>query len=168
MAIVAIVASVVCVGCTHSVVITSNVPEAKVRVDGEHKGQVKDGASFVERGGFNTVYDVDVTADGYVTARRQLRPSLKDSGVGVMATLGIFCGAFGMTCVAPTSGLVGLVLDADGDDGAGAAAYAIAVGAFAGSALAIGTAAWGVQQLPDEVMIELDAEDVGLGGAMLQ
>ena len=34
--------------CAHQVKVTSNVPDAQVRVDGERLGLVKDGATFVD------------------------------------------------------------------------------------------------------------------------
>ncbi len=124
-AVVVALGALVDVGCSHAVAITSNVPEAQVRVDGERKGSVKDGAHFVERGGLATEYDVDVSAPGYRTERRLLRPSLGHSGVGVPATA--------------TSSLA-----------------------------AIAAAAWGVQQLPDEVYVELDPDGEGAPyGSML-
>ncbi len=52
------------VGCVHTVEVTSNVPEAAVRVDGVALGKVKDGARFQERWSFGRIYDVEVKAPG--------------------------------------------------------------------------------------------------------
>lgn len=170
-AVVVALGALVDVGCSHAVAITSNVPEAQVRVDGERKGSVKDGAHFVERGGLATEYDVDVSAPGYRTERRLLRPSLGHSGVGVPATAAIFCGSTGLCCVSPTALLVSLVVEGDTpaeEEANRNTAYAVAAGAATSSLAAIAAAAWGVQQLPDEVYVELDPDGEGApDGSML-
>jgi hypothetical protein len=79
--VVVVIAAVLVFGAcaSHSVRVTSNVAEARVRVDGVDRGVVKDGAAFVEDVSDDHAYDVEVRAPGYTVERVQVRPSEVDA-----------------------------------------------------------------------------------------
>jgi hypothetical protein len=130
------------------------VPEAQVRVDGERLGAVKDGAVFQEHGGLSVTYDVEVSADGYKTARRQVKPNIIDAWVGIPAVSLAACSCCAAGCGAPVFGLVALTSDRN-DVASQVVGWSIA-GGLVGAALGSGAvAAWGVERLPDVVSIEL-------------
>jgi hypothetical protein len=140
--------------CAHQVTVESNVPEAQVRVDGERLGAVKDGAVFQEHGGLSVTYDVEVSADGYKTARRQVKPNIIDAWVGIPAVSLAACSCCAAGCGAPVFGLVALTSDRN-DVASQVVGWSIA-GGLVGAALGSGAvAAWGVERLPDVVSIEL-------------
>jgi hypothetical protein len=156
-AVVGCVCAVLTVGgCAHRVRVESNVPDAVVRVDGEPVGRVGDGASFVERWGFDVVYDVDVAAPGHCVERRLLRPSVTEPAVAVPALLGSCGGCVAGGCVMPVAALSSTEeLGFYTWSGLSVLTLAAAGGACA---LAFG----GGERLPDVVTIELE-RDVGAG-----
>jgi hypothetical protein len=142
------------VGCAHQVVVESNVPEAQVRVDGERLGAVKDGVVFEEHGGLGVTYDVEVTADGYKTERRNVKPNIIDAWVGIPAVSLAACSCCAAGCGAPVFGLVALTSESN-DIASQVVGWSIA-GGLVGAALGTGAvAAWGVERLPDVVSIDL-------------
>ena len=154
--VVAAVASVFVGGCAHRVRIDGNVPEAAVRVDGEPVGTVGEGAAFVERWGFGTVYDVEVAAPGHRVERRRLRPSIADPAVAVPAIVGGVGGCAVGGCVMPVAAL-------SSTEALGFTAWSglsLLTLAAAGGSCAVGFAA--SQRLPDVVTVDLERE-VGTG-----
>jgi hypothetical protein len=142
--------------CAHNVRVESNVPEAVVRVDGEAKGTVADGAVFVERWGFKPAYDIDVAAPGYRTARRQLRPSIAEPAIAVPAIAGSVGGCIAGGCVLPLAAVSST--DAVGFYGwTGLSALTLAA---AGGACAVAFGA--SERLPDVVTVNLE-QDAGAG-----
>ena len=169
-------------GCAHQVTVQSNVPEARVRVDGVDIGTVGavDGAAptptpntpavgavFSERGGFGAVYDIEVSAPGYRTERRVLSPSETDPCLGIPAMGMVVCSCAAASCLAPLAGLGYLVsAPSETDVQLGAAIVgASSIALVAGSAA---IAAWGVERMPDVVTIDLDVDDgtVPVGSTM--
>jgi hypothetical protein len=165
-------------GCAHQVTVQSNVPEARVRVDGVDIGTVGPvdgaaspapnpvpsapaaavGAVFAERGGFGAVYDIEVSAPGYRTERRVLSPSETDPCLGIPAMGMVVCSCAAASCLAPLAGLGYLVsAPSETDVQLGAAIVgASSIALVAGSAA---IAAWGVERMPDVVTIDLDVDD---------
>jgi hypothetical protein len=143
-------------GCAHSVRVESNVPEAVVRVDGEPKGTVKDGATFTERWGFDAVYDVDVAAPGHRIERRRLRPAQAEPAVAVPAILGGVGGCVAGGCLLPVAALS----STDTTSFYGWSALSALTLATSAGACAIGFGA--SERLPDVVTIDL-VREVGAG-----
>jgi hypothetical protein len=144
-------------GCAHHVRVESNVPTAEVRVDGVVVGRVGAGATFVERAGPFSTYDIEVSADGYRTARRRVSPSIADPWVGIPAMCSMITGCAVASFAVPVS-LVVVSLSPDDRDvqclGWGCAAASTG---WAGGSAAL--AAWGGQRLPDVITIPLEPVD---------
>lgn len=140
--------------CAHEVTVESNVPHAQVRVDGERLGAVKDGVTFHEHGGLGVTYDVEVTADGYKTVRRLVKPSEIDAWVGIPAVSLAACSCCAAGCGAPVFGLIALTSDTN-DTASQLVGWGLA-GGLVGMALGTGAvAAWGVERLPDVLTIDM-------------
>jgi len=143
--------------CAHQVRVESNVPEAEVRVDGVVVGQAGTGAVFEERLGPGAVYDIEVSAAGYRTARRRLAPAVADPVVGIPAMCSMISGCTFASCAVPVSLLVVSVSPDDSD------VQCIGYGCAAGSALWAGgsaaVAGWGGERLPDVITVELEPAD---------
>jgi hypothetical protein len=146
-------------GCAHQVRVESNVPAAEVRVDGVVVGQAGSGAVFTERAGPGAVYDIEVSAEGYRTARRRLSPAVADPAVGIPAMCSMISGCTFASCAVPVSLLVVSVSPDDEE------VQCVGYGCAGGSALWAGgsaaMAAWGGERLPDVVTIDLEPVDDG-------
>ena len=144
-------------GCAHQVRIESNVADAEVRVDGVMVGRAGTGAVFLERPRPGAVYDIEVSAAGYRTARRRLVPAVADPVVGIPAMCSMVGGCTFASCAVP---LALLIVSASPDD---ADVQCIGTGCAAGSALWAGgsaaVAAWGGERLPDVITFELEPTD---------
>lgn len=146
-------------GCAHQVRVESNIKEAEVRVDGVPIGTVGEGAVFTERAGLSTVYDIEVHAEGYRTARRRLSPTVPSPWVGVPAMCSLVTGCTTASCVVPLSLLLVGVSPDDADVqciGSGCAG-----GSAAWAAGSAAVAAWGGEQMPDVVTINLEPDSAG-------
>lgn len=164
----------------------SNVPAARVRVDGVDIGTVgppaavdgavapkvaganvgadapaspaSPGAVFVERGGFGAVYDIEVSAPGYLTERRVLSPSETDPCLGIPAMAMVVCSCSAASCLAPLAGL-GYLVSAPSETDVQLGAAIIGGSSIALVAGSAAIAAWGVERMPDVVTIDLDPDD---------
>jgi len=170
-------------GCAHQVTVQSNVPTARVRVDGVDIGTVgppaavdgavapkvagdngvaeappSPGAVFVERGGFGAVYDIEVSAPGYLTERRVLSPSETDPCLGIPAMGMVVCSCSAASCLAPLAGL-GYLVSAPSETDVQLGAAIVGVSSIALVAGSAAIAAWGVERMPDVVTIDLDPDD---------
>jgi hypothetical protein len=141
-------------GCAHQVRVESNIPEAVVRVDGVVVGQAGSGAVFTERAEPGAVYDIEVSANGYRTARRRLSPTIPNPAVGIPAMCSMIAGCTFASCSVPLSLAVVSISPDDAD--VQCIGYGCAAGsaAWAGGSAAI--AAWGGERLPDVITIELE------------
>ncbi len=144
-------------GCAHQVHVESNVPTAEVRVDGVVVGRAGAGASFVERAGPWSTYDIEVSAAGYRTARRRVTPSITDPWVGIPAMCSMISGCAVASCAVPVSlWVVSLSPDNSGGQCLGWGCASLST-AWAGGSAAL--AAWGGQRLPDVITIPLEPVD---------
>ncbi len=168
-------------GCTHTVQLSSNVPEATVRVDGAQLGKVKDGAVFQEPWGSGHVYDIEGTAPRHRVARLKVRPNVVD-GLGALAMVSAVGGG-ALTAVSipfvagdlyayavppPGHATASILLPLHSDGTVDRDAAGLSLSYWAGL-LALygctGTSWWAVagsERLPDEIHLELEPE-VGLG-----
>ncbi len=146
-------------GCAHDVLVTSNVPHAEVRVDGERLGRVGDGVTFSEQPGITRSVDVEVRAAGYRTARRQLTPTQTDPRRGIPATLFFTGSCCVASCIVPSS-LLGLSIIPIDDD-TGAFPFFATAGAVSASFFVISAvlAIYGTETLPDAIEVILEPDD---------
>ncbi|MDP2344973.1 MAG: hypothetical protein Q8O67_28770 [Deltaproteobacteria bacterium] len=156
-------------GCTHVVQITSNVPEAEVRVDGTPLGTVKEGATFEEPWGAARVYDIEVKAPRRPVARLQVKPNVVDVlGAPAMASAVGGCALSGCTSPLVALALYGYATNPDDivprkpdgsvDDEGAEVAVALWTGVLALYGCT-GFSLWAVagsQRLPDEIHVELE------------
>jgi hypothetical protein len=144
-------------GCAHQVRVESNVPEAEVRVDGVVVGQAGSGATFTERAGPGAIYDIEVSAHGYRTARRRLSPGVADPVVGIPAMCSMISGCTFASCAVPLS--LAVVSISPDDTDVQCIGYGCAAGSAAWAGGSAALAAWGGERLPDVITVDLEPID---------